>query len=292
MTNGRFWAALSGAGFAAALALAGTAQAAPFIYANSATSPSAQRLYKIDLATGAVVTTCLMGKGNGRGIVIVGNIAYYTVGDSGDVFKADISTCADLGVAFTVAGASGLSTIAYDGTNFWIGDYSGTNNAFYYSPTGTLLNTVPLANCTGFCDGLEYFNNKLISNRGDASTSGYDIYDTSGSLLTPQFIAPTAYSGTGIAFDGTDFYVSDIFSQKLQKYSGTTGALITTITITGLAADANVIEDLSVDYSQRSDTGGGAAPPSAVPTLSEWVLAALSLAVAAAAGLALRRRRV
>lgn len=32
-------------------------------------------------------------------------------------------------IAKRSSGASALSTIAYDGTNFWIGDYSGTNHA-------------------------------------------------------------------------------------------------------------------------------------------------------------------
>ena len=49
-----------------------------------------------------------------------------------------------------VAGSTGLSTIAFDGTNFWIGDYSGTNQAYYYTPSGTLLKTITLSGCTQF----------------------------------------------------------------------------------------------------------------------------------------------
>jgi len=239
--------------------------AATFIYANSASSQSAQRLYTIDATTGAVMKTCLLQKGNGRGIVVVSNLVYYTVADSNNVFKADINTCADLGVAFSVSGASGLSTMAFDGTNFWIGDYSGTNKAYYYSTTGTLLKTVALANCAGHCDGLEFFNGKLISNRGD-SIPPYDIYDTSGTLVTPAFIT-AAFSATGIAFDGNDFFVSDIFGQKLQVYNGSTGAFVKTVTITGLAPGANEIEDLSVDYSQRPDTQP---PPMVDPCCPPW----------------------
>ena len=79
-------------------------------------------------------------------------------------------------VAFTVGGATGLSTMAYDGTDFWIGDYSGTNHAYHYTPGGTLLSTVSLSNCDGFCDGLEFFlqggQPRLISNRGDTESPG------------------------------------------------------------------------------------------------------------------------
>ena len=36
---------------------------------------------------------------------------YYTTASNNNVFKADMGTCADMGVAFTVAGATSLSTI-------------------------------------------------------------------------------------------------------------------------------------------------------------------------------------
>jgi hypothetical protein len=236
------------------LTITGYSHATTFIYANSHSSTNNQRLYKIDATTGAVVNTCLLQKGFGRGIVVMNNLAYYTTATSNQVFKADIITCADLGPLFSVSGASGLSTMAFDGTNFWIGDYSVTNQAYYYSPAGTLIKTIHLANCAGNCDGLEFFSGKLISNRGDA-TSPYDIYDTTGNLLTPSFIT-TNLSATGIAFDGNDFFVSDIFNQKLRVYDGT-GAFVRTIIITGLLAGANEIEDLSFDYSLRPDLATG-----------------------------------
>ena len=249
---------------ALALLFACAANAQQFIYGNSAGSG----MYKIDKNTGAVVAQCPQSKGNGRGMVVVANTVYYTVANSGNVYKTNFGNCSDDGIAFAVPGAGGLSTIAFDGTNFWIGDYTGLNKAYYVSPGGALLNTITLDSCTGFCDGLEFFNGKLISNRGDASATGYDVYAlTGGAPLQSQFIAPTAFAGTGIAFDGTNFYVSDIFNQKLQVYNGTTGAFIQTVTITGMTL-ANVIEDLSADYSIV--IGGGGAQD--IPTMSEWAL--------------------
>src|SRR5215469_1654408 len=127
--GGGWFAHCAAVGAAAMFLTCTAAQAQQFVYGNSASAPNNQWLYKIDKTTGAVVKACQMNKGNGRGIVVVNNIAYYTT--------------------------------------------AGTNKAFYYTPTGTLLATIALANCTGFCDGLEFFNGKLISNRGDASTTGY-----------------------------------------------------------------------------------------------------------------------
>lgn len=252
-----------------------------------------------DKTTGNLIRTCSPAKGNGRGIVVVGNVGYFTTADTNNVFKIDINTCADLGIAFSVAGSTGLSTIAFDGNNFWIGDYSGTNHAYSYSPSGTLLSTITLTNCSTFCDGLEYFNGKLISNRGDAATGPYDVYDLAGNLLTPAFIT-TSFAATGIAFDGVNFYVSNIFANGLVSvFDGTTGAFLNNVQLTG----ANfLIEDMSFDYQQVLPTptpGGPTLTPTprgtpipvnaSVPTLSDPILALLAVAFAVIAFLVLRR---
>lgn len=233
---------------------ASSAFADSFIYGNNASFGSPY-IYKIDKSTGAIVQTYTNLSGfNGRGVVIVGNTMYYTAAGSGSVYSYNLATNTDNGVLFSVAGATGLSTIAFDGTNFWIGDYSGTNHAFLYSTTGTLLNTISLTNCTGYCDGLEYLaanGGELISNRGD--TEGpYDLYDTSGNLLQSAFITPqqTCGGSTGIAFDGTDFFVSCIFGGALEEFDST-GNYVTTITLTGAPQGFSpLVEDLSADYQQ------------------------------------------
>ena len=93
-------------------------------------------------------------------------------------------------------------------------------NVYHYSPTGSLLGTVSLANCTGNCDGLEYTNGDLIENRGDAD-GPYDLYSTGGTLLKSAFITGhDTNETTGIAFDGTDYYISNIFNQTISVYDG------------------------------------------------------------------------
>jgi sugar lactone lactonase YvrE len=233
------------------MGIAGIARAAPLpIWADSA-GGGAPILDEFDITTGALIQTITAPHGiNGRGIVNVGDVLYYTDANDNHVYAYNFVTHTDLGTAFTVAAASALSTIAYDGTNFWIGDYSGTNHAYLYTPTGTLLKTISLGNCTGRCDGLEFFNGTLISNRADEPTPGiYDVYDLNGNLLTAGLINSPVRS-TGIAFDGTDLYVDhggDSGAGTIDVYD-LTGHLLRTITLSG-EPSPYIGEDLSFDYS-------------------------------------------
>lgn len=231
-----------------------SATTATTVWGNSA----GNGLYEYDLTTGNLLHafdpgSAFGGAWNGRGVVQVGSTLYLTNAASNAVYKMDATTGASEGVAFSIAGASGLSAIAYDGANFWVADYSGSNKSYLYSPTGVLLKTISLTNCTGFCDGFEFFNGKLIENRFDGGFGGpnqYDIYDTNGNLLTSAFFTSTSSASTGIAFDGTDFWTSNIFDGSLSHWNGTTGAFIGNLTLQHPSFGNFEIEDLSVNYSQ------------------------------------------
>jgi hypothetical protein len=239
----------------ACLAMSCSAMSAASIYGNNATF-GVPYIYVLDPVTLAVTKTIEnLSSINGRGVVVVGDTLYYTTATSPSVFSYTLSTGTDNGALFTVAGTTALSTMAFDGTDFWIGDYSGTNQAYLYTPTGTLLKTIHLSDCTGFCDGLEYFldgasNPRLISNEGDNEMPGvYDVYDTNGNLITHNFINTGTASGTGIAFDGTDFFVSDLSQGQISVFDNT-GTFLRKQTITGAPSGFSpLVEDLSVDYS-------------------------------------------
>ena len=221
------------------------------IYSNNAGTPFVQ---SFDTTSGALNFSFTGSGSNGRGVVTVGNVVYTTDANSGFVGKFDRTTGASLG-GFAIAGAGGISTISFDGDNFWTSDYTGTNKAFYVSPTGVVLKTITLSESQGFYDGLEFFNGKLIANNFDGGFTGgnqYSVYDTNGLLLTKNFIDTTGHgNGTGIAYDGTNFYISDIFNGRATIWNGVNGTFIGALTLIG---SRNVIEDLSFDFEGRPDT--------------------------------------
>lgn len=230
-----------------------SATTATTVWGNSA----GDGLYEYDLTTGNLLKTfdpgAAFGNWNGRGVVQVGNTLYLTSSFSNTVYKMNATTGVGEGTAFSITGASGLSAIAYDGTNFWVADYSGTNKSYLYSPTGTLLKTISMINCSGYCDGFEFFKGKLIENSRDGYIGGsnpYNIYDTNGNLLTPGFFTATSSGSTGIAFDGTNFWTSNLYDGSLSQWNGTTGAFIGNLKLQTPSFGNFLIEDLSVNYSQ------------------------------------------
>jgi hypothetical protein len=241
----------------AALTGMSTSADAALIWGDSAGS---NEIAAFDASTGALVRQFFPGSGNGRGVVVVGNVVYYTVTGDGNIYELDATTGAPVGSFNT--GQSSLSTISFDGTDFWLSDYSGSNNAYKVSTGGVLLKTISLANATGFTDGLEYFDGKLIANRSDGcctSPTIYDVYDLDGNLLTSAFITVDNQS-TGIAFDGTNFFTSDVFTNSVKVWDGTTGAFIKTVAL-DISKGGHLIEDLSVDFAGRPDTCGGPNQP-------------------------------
>jgi hypothetical protein len=223
---------------------------ANILWTNSATTNT---ITAVSRTTGALIRQFNPGRGNGRGIVVVGNVVYYTVVESGSVYRLDATTGADLGIAFTVPGQTSLQQLAFDGANFWI-PY-GTNRVYQVTPNGVVLSTVTLSLCVSACDGLEFFNGKLISSRGNSQNPAiYDVYGIGGNLIQAGFIQH-AQVGSGLAFDGTSFYVAG--TQTISVYSGTTGAKVREMTPGGTTP---AYEDLSFEYVTNipvsSPTGG------------------------------------
>jgi hypothetical protein len=199
---------------------------APYIYELDP-SGTATNTFGTIVGTGTSGNGVPLSSTNGRGIAVVNGTIYYTTSSSNSVYSYTVSPPTNNGSLFTVSGAlGGLSSIAFDGTNFWIAD-GVTNHAYQYSLTGTLLKTITLAHASGGYVGLEYFTTasgqqRLIANRGRYSTT-YDVYDLNGNTVTSAFITAAGGQTNGIFYDGTNFWVVNVPNISIDEYSGATG---------------------------------------------------------------------
>ena len=246
----------------------------------------------VTLAQQFLVPNLTARNDNGRGVALLGNTIYYTTADSGNIYVTDAITHADLGILVNT-GFSGIANVATDGTFIYANNYQDTSGVINkYDTSGNLVGTVTVAPGIDGRDGFEVQNNPnlnggaltFISNRGDA-LSPYDVYDASGNLLISAFIDPSANgfgSGqTGIAYDGTDYFVSDIFNNRLFEYSGT-GAFMQVIDLSGIPNPftGRLLEDLSAVGNTINN------PPPSVPEPATLALLGLGLA-----GLGFSRRK-
>jgi hypothetical protein len=276
---------------AGALLLSAAVWADTAVWGNNATFGNVT-LEEFNANTGAVIQQFLAPNpiaqaDNGRGIAVASDgTIYYTITGTEDVYVTNATTHADLGVAFTctVCGTGGISTITFDGNNLFLTPYQVSGSAYEYTTTGTLVKTIT-GNFGAGRDGFEIITRngqtEIIGNRGDAEDP-YDLYDINGNLLQSDFIT-TNFEGTGITYDGTDFYVSNIFGNELDVYDNN-GVFIRKVTL-GLPLPTSGFGRLLEDLSALGNTINN--PPPGVPEPSSVALLGSSLI---ATGFALRRR--
>lgn len=265
--------------------LASTTAQAATIWGSSASSGNVN-LEAFDITGGVatlsqqfLVPNLTARSDNGRGVALLGNTIYYTTASSGNIYVTDAVTHADLGILVNT-GFNGIANVATDGTFIYANNYQDSSGIINkYDTSGNLVGTVTVGPGINGRDGFEVQNNPniaggattFISNRGDL-TGPYDVYDSSGNLIISSFINPASdgFSNgvTGIAYDGTNYFVSEIFGNLLLEYSGT-GSFITQIDLSGIPNPytSRLLEDLSAVGNTVNNPGGNPVPEPATLTL-------------------------
>lgn len=217
---------------------------------------------------------------NGRGIAVSGDTIYYTTANSGNIYVTNSVSHADLGI-LVKTGFSGIANVATDGKFIYANNYQSSSGIINkYNFDGSSAGTVTVGAGFSGRDGFEVQNNSnldggattFISNRGDGQ-GPYDVYKSDGSLLISSFIDPSKDGGssvTGIAYDGLNYFVSDIFKNRLLEYSGT-GTFLMAIDLSGNpnTFTQRLLEDLSAVGNTIDNPPPNAVPlPAALPLMS------------------------
>ena len=200
------------------------------------------------------------GRANGRGITVVGTTIYYTLADTPNVYKTDMVTHADLGIVFSTPLAPGINSLSWDGANFWLvasqpsdPNIPADDKIYEYSPAGALLKTMVLTrpvNSNVARDGVEVTSFGIVADRGSVP---YDIYDFSGRLQQSALIT-AAFRTTGVAFDGTNYIVSDVVNGRLAIFDKA-GTFLREVILSGAAIPYGIV-DLAVGTSAGTQNPG------------------------------------
>jgi hypothetical protein len=242
------------------------AQANTLIWSNGNDAGAAPGpvIQEFDAVTGARLTAfadpaATSANQVGRGIAVVGSNIFYSLGGSTSVFLTNPSG-ANLGTAFVVniPGVTGVQSIASDGKFLYITPQSSNlslvQNVYKFSFSGTLIGSpITMVGSGGIVqsarDGLEIVGNTFVANQPRGDIGPYDQFDaTTGSLITPAFLNPGTFGFTGVAFDGTDYFVFDDEADPSQLVVfDAAGTFLHRVTLTGLPGpnDQAFLSDLS-----------------------------------------------
>jgi hypothetical protein len=278
----------------AVAALLGTfsaVRADPIIWSNGndAGAHPGPVIQEFNAATGALLKSfadpaATSPSQEGRGIAVVGSKIFYSLEDSTSVFLTNVGG-ANLGAAFTVniSGVTGIRSIASDGHFLYLtlvsADLTIHQNVYKFdfsgNPIGAPLTLVPSGGIVqGPRDGLEIVGDTFVANQPRGDIGPYDQFDAvNGNLVTAAFLNPGTFGFTGVAFDGTDYYVFDDEADPSQLVVfDASGAFLKRVTLTGLPGpnDQAFLSDLSATVPAVPEPGATVLLAAALLGLAVW----------------------
>ena len=200
---------------------AGSAQADSFFWAIN----QFVTIQRLNGDTGAVVDSFAVpfGSGSAASIAFVGNTGYYTLLGDTNIYKVDMTTHLYGGIAFNIGATAGFTNgITTDANgHLWFAD-GGAGALKEFTTAGAAVSTHAFPDAAfAYRDGSVVFNGQVVANRGD-QTGPYDKYNIPAGNGALTYIAKpfiTALGGNnGIAFNGTNFYISNEQTHIVSKY--------------------------------------------------------------------------
>jgi hypothetical protein len=192
-------------------------------------------------ATAKEIKACPVKKNQslGGGILVVGSDVYYSLhtGDSNVYLNGAVLFDAKTASGGYGGFSKGIADLSGDATHIWANPRDGTGKVFEFvldEKLGWTFNKQTPFNLNKAgkkYDGMEKSGNRIYANRQDAGfdlmaaspCSGqtnaiYDVYDaTNGNVVQLDFIR-SKFPGTGIVFNGTYFFVSDVCHNGIAVY--------------------------------------------------------------------------
>jgi len=273
---GNIWHAATtvmGLSIAALLVAAAPGRASTVIWTNGNDAPAnLPIIQEFDGSTGALLKSFLDPAGaageTGHGIAVVGSNIFYSVSGSTSVFRTDTNGT-NLGVAFIVniPGITGIQSIASDGQFLYVAPLSATlalnENVYKFDFSGNLIGApITLVPSGGLVqsgrDGLEVVGGTFVANQPRGDIGPYDKFDSNGNLITAAFLNPGTFGFTGVAFDGTLYYVFDDEAEPSQLVLfDAAGNFLNRLTLMGLPGpnDQAFISDLSAAVTAAPEPG-------------------------------------
>ena len=183
---------------------------------------------QLDGDTGAVVNSfdVPVGFGSAASIAVVGNTGYYTLLENANVYKVDITSKTSGGIAFNIGDSNLANGITVDSAgHLWFAN-GGSSPLREFDIAGNLLSTHAFPDsANSYRDGSVVYDGFVVANRGD-QTGPFDRYAIPAGANAPLMyvnkpfiVDPVQNSGNnGIAFNGTNFYISNEQLHQVCKY--------------------------------------------------------------------------
>jgi hypothetical protein len=123
--------------------------------------------------------------------------------------------------------------ITSDG-NFLFSNGNDGQVIYKHNFAGTLIDSIPnpFNQPTNYTGGDMDFDGTNLLMFGEQNDTLYKINPVTGAVVNQFIIAPCNLDCFGVAYDGTDIWISDYVAQQIYKVDANTGALLKTISVT------------------------------------------------------------